>query len=94
MKKVQSAQAMDLDKSTRFQKIAGDFGEALFLYWLSKYGFEAATIDHTGIDLLAYHKGTKERFGISIKTRTRKEGTENDTINLRQSELEKIRSYP
>lgn len=81
----------ELDKSSRFAKISGDFGESLFLYWLSKYGFEAATIDHTGIDLLAYHKVSKERFGISIKTRCRKLGTENESISLQNGEIEKIR---
>lgn len=81
---------MELDKGDRFAKIAGDFGESLFLYWLSKYGFEAASIDHTGIDLLAYHKASKERFGISVKTRTRKTGTENEAVNLKKSEIQKI----
>jgi len=44
---------MDITKSSRHSKIAGDFGETLVLYWLSKYGFECASVDHTGIDLIA-----------------------------------------
>ena len=58
-------------KSTRHSKIAGNFGEALLLYWLSKHGFECATLDHTGIDLIARNPHNDEVMGISVKSRTR-----------------------
>ena len=57
------------DKSSRHSKIAGNFGEALVLYWLSKHGFECALVDHVGIDIIAAKDG--ERMGISVKCRTR-----------------------
>ena len=44
---------MRVNKSSRHTKITGDFGETLVLYWLSKYGFECAPVDHTGIDIIA-----------------------------------------
>jgi len=46
---------MNITKSSRHLKIAGNFCEHLFLYWLSKSGYEVALIDHTGIDLIAYN---------------------------------------
>ncbi|MCL4788727.1 MAG: hypothetical protein KJ070_18355, partial [Verrucomicrobia bacterium] len=60
---------MEINKSSRHSKIAGDFGETLGLYWLSKHGFECARVDHTGIDLIALNPHTNERMGISVKTR-------------------------
>jgi len=78
---------MALNKSSRFSKISGDFGETLFLYWLGKNGFEPTFIDHTGIDLLAYHKDTNRRFGISVKTRAR---DEENTTYLKNDEITKI----
>ncbi|MEK7654536.1 MAG: hypothetical protein AAB345_04675 [Patescibacteria group bacterium] len=43
---------MEIKKASRHQKITGDFGEALVLYWLSKHGFESLKVDHTGIDIM------------------------------------------
>ena len=80
-----------MDKSSRHSKIAGNFGEDLILYWLSKNGFETALLDHTGIDLLAYHSKTKRRLGISVKTRTRKMGTEDEGVYLKVGEISKIK---
>lgn len=80
-----------MEKSSRHSKIAGDFGEDLILYWLSKNGFETALLDHTGIDLLAYHSKTKRRLGISVKTRTRKTGTEKEGVYLKVGEIGKIK---
>lgn len=51
-------------KSICHSKIAGNLGEALLLYWLSKHGFECATADHTGIDLIAHNPHNNERMGI------------------------------
>ena len=73
---------MKINKSTRHAKITGDFGEAFVLYWLSKYGFECALVDHTGIDIIARNPHTQEVMGISVKSRSRNEGTENDSISI------------
>jgi hypothetical protein len=68
---------MKINKSTRHAKITGDFGEAAVLYWLSKYGIECAPVDHTGIDIIARIPHTQEIMGISVKSRSRREGKEN-----------------
>jgi Holliday junction resolvase-like predicted endonuclease len=67
-----------ISKSSRHSKITGNFAEHFVLYWLSKYGFECAYVDHVGIDLIANNPHTSERMGISVKARSRSEGTEND----------------
>lgn len=79
---------MKIVKSTRHSKIAGDFGEMLVLYWLSKSGFECARVDHTGIDLIAAKPN--QRLGISVKSRTRFPGTEKSNVNLYKSHFSKI----
>src|SRR2546425_9568540 len=58
-------------KSSRHSKIAGDFGEMIVLYYLSRYGFECARIDHTGIDLLARSADESRPRGITVKTASR-----------------------
>ena len=63
-------------------KITGGFGEALVLYWLSKYGFECASFDHTGIDIIARNRYTQEVIGVSVKSRSRNKGTEDDSISI------------
>ena len=72
---------MEVTKSTRHSKLTGDFAEALVLYWLSKYGFECARVDHTGIDVIARNPHTGEVMGISVKARCRNAGTENVRID-------------
>ena len=62
---------MELNKSLRHRKIAGDFGEYFVMYWLNKRGFEVILVDYVGIDLIATHKHTNIIYGISVKTRTR-----------------------
>jgi hypothetical protein len=64
-------------KSSRHSKIAGDFGEMIVLYYLSRYGFECARIDHTGIDLLARSANESRPRGISVKTASRIESRKN-----------------
>ena len=81
---------MKSDKSSRHSKIAGDFGESLVLYWLSKRGFECAKVDHTGIDLIANNPNTHEIMGISVKSRTRNEGTETDPVNIPANDFTKV----
>jgi len=49
----EESSAMTMIRSSRHSKITDDFAEALVLYWLSKSGCECATVDHTGIDLIA-----------------------------------------
>ena len=73
---------MDIEKSTRHQKIIGDFGESVLLNWLSRSGFEVCHIDHTGLDIIAYHPATKKRLGITVKSRTRNIGKENTNVNI------------
>ncbi len=80
---------MDISKSSRHSKIAGDFGESLVLYWLSKFGFECASTDHTGIDLIARNRHTGEVMGISVKSRTRIRGTEEDSITIPSDSFDK-----
>ena len=53
IRELKKRKKMKLNKCSRHSKIAGDFGETLILYWLSKYGFECALVDHTGIDIIA-----------------------------------------
>lgn len=81
---------MELAKSSRHSRITGDFGETLVLYWLSRYGFECAGVDHTGIDLLAKNPRTQELMGISVKSRSRNRGTERTPLNIRNDEFTKV----
>jgi hypothetical protein len=78
-------------KSTRHQKIIGDFGEQFFCNWLSRSGLEVAKIDHTGIDVIAALPDSK-RIGISVKSRTRTAGKESDSVNLLTASGEDRRS--
>jgi hypothetical protein len=73
---------MNVTKSTRHSKITGDFAESLVLYWLSKYGFECASIDRTGIDLIARNPHTKELAGVSVKSRSRIAGRELTSVSI------------
>lgn len=80
---------MKISKSSRHAKITGDFGETLVLYWLSKYGFECAPVDHTGIDIIARNPNKDEVMGISVKSRCRTEGTEDEHINIPKDNFDK-----
>lgn len=73
---------MDITKSTRHQRIIGDYGEMLICNSLSRSGFEVTVVDHTGIDIVAYNPKTKDRFGITVKSRTRNVGTEASSVNI------------
>jgi len=75
-------QKTSIIKSTRHQKIIGDFGEAILCNWLSRSGFEVAVVNHTGIDIVAYNKKTKKRLGISVKSRTRTSEKETESVNI------------
>jgi len=39
-------------------------------------------VDHTGIDIIAYNLTTKQRLGITVKSRTRSAGKEEAAVNL------------
>lgn len=80
-----------MKKSTRHSKITGDFAEALVLYWLSKHGHECARVDHTGIDLIARDPRDPNVMGISVKCRSRYDGTEKKALNLPADGFDKAR---
>lgn len=83
---------MKILRSSRHTKIAGNFGETLVLYWLSRHGFECASVDHTGIDLIARNPHTHELMGISVKSRTRSEGREQEYVSILKNDLEKAQA--
>lgn len=80
---------MKIAKSLRHAKLTGDFAEHLVLYWLSKYGFECARVDHTGIDLIARTPKNGVRMGISVKSRSRIQGREKDNVRVEVEQLRK-----
>jgi hypothetical protein len=73
---------MEITKSSRHQKIIGEFGERLICNWLSRSGFEVTIVDHTGIDIVAYHPLSRQRLGITVKSRTRITGKEDESVNI------------
>ena len=73
---------MEIIKSSRHQKIIGKFGEYMICNWLSRSGFEVALVDHTGIDIIAYNPLTRQRLGITVKSRTRTPGKEDTPVNI------------
>jgi hypothetical protein len=81
---------MEINKSSRHSKITGDFSESLILYWLSKYGFECALVDHTGIDIIANNPHTNEVMGISVKSRSRNEGKEGQYVAITNDNFPKV----
>lgn len=73
--------------SSNHSKITGDFGEHLTLYWLSKFGFECARVDHTGIDIIARRPHSNEVLGISVKARSRSTERDYDAVAVRRKDL-------
>ncbi len=81
---------MKIIKSSRHQKIIGNFGEHLICNWLSRSGFEVILVDHIGIDIIASRpqsqkrsqKPSKKLIGITVKSRTRDFGKEDEAIRL------------
>jgi hypothetical protein len=71
-----------IQKSTRHPKIIGDLGELTVCNWLSRRKFEVAVVDHTGLDIIAFNPKTKKRLGITVKSRTRLDGTKTESVNL------------
>ncbi|HKM79881.1 MAG TPA: hypothetical protein VJY15_02830 [Candidatus Acidoferrum sp.] len=74
--------SLKVEKGTRHTKIVGIFGEYVVCNWLSRSGFEASVIDHTGMDIIAYDPKTRCRLGITVKSRTRGSGTETASVNI------------
>ena len=81
---------LEISKSSRHSKITGDFAERLVLYWLSKYGFECAYVDHVGLDLLARNPHTRELMGISVKSRSRIVPREGSPVAIPLDNLHKL----
>ncbi len=80
-----------ISRGTRHSKIIGDFGEHLVCNWLSRSGFEVSRVDHTGIDVVAYNPSTNERYGITVKSRTRTSGRESESVYVfRKDDREKM----
>jgi Holliday junction resolvase-like predicted endonuclease len=73
---------MGIVKGLRHSKIVGDFGEQIVANWLSRSGWQVILVDHTGIDIIAYHRKSGKRIGVTVKSRTRKSGTETESVNL------------
>lgn len=82
-------QMVKISKSSRHSKITGDFAESMVLYWLSKYGFECAKVDHTGIDMIARNPKSKELMGISVKSRSRNTGKEGQYVSIPKDNFDK-----
>jgi Holliday junction resolvase-like predicted endonuclease len=61
---------MEINKSSRHPKIVGDLGEQLVCNWLSRSGWEVVPVDHTGIDLIAYHRKSGKRIGITVMSQS------------------------
>jgi len=83
---------MEILKSSRHSKITGDFAERLILYWLSKYGFECAYVDHVGLDIIARNPHNGEVMGISVKSRSRITGREDSSLNVSNEHVEKLQT--
>ena len=73
---------MEISKSSRHQKIIGEYGEYSICNWLSRSGFEVIRVDHTGLDIIAFNPSTGKRLGITVKSRTRDLGKEDESVNL------------
>ena len=73
---------MEIVKSSRHGKVIGSFGENVICNWLSRSGLEVIIVDHTGLDIIAFNPQTKQRLGITVKSRTRNLGAEEEHVNI------------
>jgi len=71
---------MPSEYSMNHSHITGEFGEHLVLYWLSKNGYESVHAQYIGIDIIASRNG--KRIGISVKSRSRKEGKSDYSLTM------------
>jgi len=72
----------DIERSTHQQKILGQFDESCICNCLSRLGFKVVIVDHTEIDIIAYHTKLKKRIGETVKSRTRNVVTEKVYVTL------------
>lgn len=82
---------MRIKKSSRHSKITGNFCENVILYWLSKYGYECANVDHVGIDIIARNPRSSKVMGISVKGRSRNLGKEKTPLSIPNKNFYKIK---
>lgn len=83
---------MDNNTNTRASKHLGDFGEGLVTYTLVRKGFEVATVDHVGADLIA-QKGSV-RIAVSVKARHYRAGSsETRAMEIDDKHLEKLEHF-
>jgi hypothetical protein len=76
-------------QQTRAPHHIGRFGESFVTYALIRRGFEVATVDHVGADLISERDG--ERLAISVKTRLFREGSvESKMLVIEESGLERL----
>jgi hypothetical protein len=64
--------SMEITKSSRHQKIIGQFGEMIICNWLSRSGFEVTVVDHTGLDIVAFDPITGNRLVAHTRVRLAK----------------------
>lgn len=77
---------------SRLPKHIGNFGEGLVIYNLIRSGYEVATVDHVGADLIAERAGN--RYAVSVKSRLYRAGSiENRGVLLNQDDLEKLEHF-
>ena len=77
---------------TRAPHHIGRFGECFVTYALIRRGFELATVDHVGADLIAERDG--ERCAISVKTRLfREASTESKMLVIEETGLQRLCSF-
>lgn len=82
---------IEVTKSPRHSKIAGDFFEHLIMYLLSKNGFECIHVDYIGIDVIAKNPHTKKVMGISVKGRTRTDNQTKGRVKISNGNFDKMR---
>ncbi len=78
----------------RHTEIVAHFGEYTVCNWLSRSGFVVSVVDHTGMDILACDP-KKGRLGITVKSRNRKPGKENESVFIfsrKNKDREKLKS--
>src|SRR5215469_3622745 len=81
-----------LDRYSRAPKLLGDFGEGLVAYTLILKGFEVASVDHVGADLIA--ERDSRRIAVSVKTRLFRAGsTETQGAVVEFDHLDKLEFF-
>jgi hypothetical protein len=73
-----------IEKSSRYTKVMGDYGEQVVRKWLARSGWEVSdSSDQNGLDIKASRKlatGGYVRLGITVKARTRWEKNKNESV--------------